>query len=65
MEVGDEVEVFSAFEGTCESGFEVTELVAQGYRVRRMFDGLLLPGYTSESELRPASPAHCGTCQGL
>jgi hypothetical protein len=34
-------------------GFEIAEIVPEGYHVRRTSDGSLLPGYTSESDLRP------------
>lgn len=49
---GTAVELYSAFNDTWASGFEIAEPVTGGYRVRRLSDGNLLPGHTSPSDLR-------------
>lgn len=53
IEVGDEVDVHTQFSDSWVPGFEIAEVIPEGYRVRRLSDGSLLPGYTSESDLRP------------
>ena len=54
MQVGDRVEVHTRFDGSWCGGFEIADLARDGYRVRRISDGALLPGYTSAADLRPA-----------
>jgi hypothetical protein len=55
VEIGDEVEVHTTFSDSWVGGFEIGEIVPEGYRVRRKSDGSLLPGYTSESDVRPSA----------
>jgi hypothetical protein len=55
MQTGDRVLVYSAFNNSWASGFEIAEVVDDGYRVRRVSDGALLPNSTSERHLRPDS----------
>ena len=52
MQTGDRVLVYSAFNHTWASGFEIAEVVDQGYHVRRVSDGAILPSTTSERHLR-------------
>ncbi len=52
MNVGDPVEVHSQFDDSWADGFEIAEEVPEGYRVRRLADGSLLPGFTSEADVR-------------
>jgi hypothetical protein len=52
LEVGDQVEVHTNFDDVWVPGFEIAEIVPEGYRVRREFDDTLLPGYTSEADVR-------------
>ena len=54
MQVGDRVEVHTRFDGSWCDGFEIAEVAADGYRVRRVCDGALLPGFTSDADVRPA-----------
>lgn len=54
MQVGARVEVHTRFTDTWASGFEIAEVVPDGYRLRRMSDGAMLPEPTSEADLRPA-----------
>jgi hypothetical protein len=54
MQIGDRVEVHTRFDGSWCDGFEVAELAPDGYRIRRVSDGALLPGHTSDADLRPA-----------
>jgi hypothetical protein len=49
---GTRVEVRSRFDGTWANGFEVAEAVADGYRVRRLSDGTLLPAVFDDDEVR-------------
>ena len=53
MNVGDPVEVHTQFNNSWVDGFEIAEELPEGYRVRRLADGALLPGCTSERDLRP------------
>ena len=52
VEEGTPVELYSAFDRTWSAGFEIAGVVDAGYRVRRLSDGSLLPGYTARSDLR-------------
>lgn len=55
LSVGDQVQVFSAFERTWIRGFAVAEVLREGsYRLRRLSDGSLLPDATGGNDLRPA-----------
>lgn len=54
MEVGDAVEIHSAFEDTWSRGFEIAAVVEGGFAVRRLFDGCLLPVPTGMADVRPA-----------
>lgn len=58
MKVGDPVEVYSAFEQTWASGFEIADVRDRGYGVRRTHDGALIPNTTSPDDLRPATQHH-------
>ena len=49
---GTPVEVCSRFEGTWAGGFEVAGASEAGYRVRRVFDGRVLPGEFPTDEVR-------------
>ena len=55
VEVGDPVDVHTRFSDSWVGGFEIAEIIPEGYRVRRTSDGSLLPGYTSESDVRPSA----------
>jgi len=52
VDAGTQVEVYSAFDRTWSAGFEIASVTDAGYRVRRLSDGSLLPGYTTRSDLR-------------
>ncbi len=53
MEVGEQVEVHTKFNDSWSPGFEIAEVVSGGYRVRWRSDGMVLPDFTSELDLRP------------
>jgi hypothetical protein len=53
MQVHDDVEVFTAFTNRWTPGFQVDQVVADGYRLRRTSDGSVLPTSTGETDLRP------------
>ena len=55
LDVGDHVEVHTTFNNAWVNGFEIAEVLPEGYRVRRTSDGSLLPAYTSESDLRQST----------
>ncbi len=55
VEVGDQVDVHTQFSDSWVRGFEIAEVIPEGYRVRRKSDGSLLPDFTSESDLRPSA----------
>jgi len=51
---GTRVDVRSRYVGTWSRGFEVAEQIRDdGYRVRRMSDGSILPEPLSSDEVRP------------
>jgi hypothetical protein len=52
FEVGTSVDVKNRFIGTWSSGFEVAGLCEQGYLIRRISDGSVLPESLSFSEVR-------------
>jgi len=54
-EVGDQVDVHTQFSDSWVSGFEIAEIIPEGFRVRRKSDASVLPGYTSESDVRPSA----------
>ena len=56
MKVGDEVELHNQFDDSWSSGFEVTAVVAGGFRVRRIHDDVLLPDPTGAADVRAAPP---------
>lgn len=43
LKPGTRVEVRSRFDDRWARGFEVTEVLAEGYRIRRLSDGSVLP----------------------
>ena len=55
LQLGEAVEVHTKFNDKWVAGFEVAEIVANGYRVRRTSDGSLLPNVTGGNDLRPAT----------
>ena len=56
---GTPVDVRSRFVGDWSRGFEVAERVAdQGYRVRRLSDGTILPDVFDEQDVRPQRRRH-------
>ena len=52
MKIGESVDVHTKYNDSWSSGFEIAAVVAEGYRVRRVSDGSLLPGFTSEHDIR-------------
>lgn len=57
MQVGERVEVHSRFTDSWAQGFMIDDVVGDGYRVRRLSDGSVLPGVTGAADVRPASAA--------
>jgi hypothetical protein len=55
MHEGQAVEVHTRFDDSWSEGFEIAEVTAEGFKVRRLSDGALLPGVTSPSDVRPCS----------
>ena len=55
MQIGAPVEVHTRFTDSWSPGFEIAEVVAEGYRLRRLSDGAVLPEPTCEADLRPAT----------
>ena len=52
MKVGDEVELRNRFDDSWSPGFVITAVVVDGYRVRRVHDGCLLPDMTGHADVR-------------
>lgn len=55
LSIGDLVDVHTKFSDAWVGGFTIAAIVPEGFRVRRRSDASLLPGYTSDSDLRPSS----------
>jgi hypothetical protein len=51
---GDKVEVRRRFDAQWARGFEIVESTDDGYRVRRVSDGEVLPAEFSEDDVRAA-----------
>jgi hypothetical protein len=51
---GDKVEVRRRFDAQWARGFEIVETTGNGYRVRRVSDGEVLPVEFSEEDVRAA-----------
>jgi hypothetical protein len=54
----DPVEVRTKYTETWAPGFEIADETCEGYRVRRVSDGVLLPGHFHSDEIRQAAPLH-------
>lgn len=52
-ESGTAVEILNCFERRWSRGFEVVERMTDGYRVRRLSDGSVLPVVFAEDVVRP------------
>ncbi|CAN5665973.1 hypothetical protein BH10ACT1_BH10ACT1_17390 [soil metagenome] len=52
MDVGEPVEVYSAFEQDWTAGFVIHDIRDGGYALRRLSDGSLLPAPTAPTDLR-------------
>jgi len=50
---GTRVDVRNRFVGSWSRGFEVAERRGDGYRVRRLSDGSVLPDVFAEDDVRP------------
>ncbi|QXC60921.1 hypothetical protein KSP35_21820 [Aquihabitans sp. G128] len=58
MDVGEAVEVYCAFEQTWTTGFVIADIRDEGYALRRLSDGSLLPAPTAPTDLRAIAPHH-------
>ena len=54
MQVGEKVEVHTRFTDSWAQGFVIEDVVGEGYLLRRLSDGAVLPGVTGQGEVRPA-----------
>jgi len=52
LTLGTHVELHSSFNDSWVAGFQIAVSDSSGYRVRRVTDGSVLPGYVSEGDLR-------------
>jgi hypothetical protein len=52
LELGTKVCVRNRFLGNWSSGFEVVEVLGDGYRIRRVSDGLAFPDVFSSEDVR-------------
>lgn len=57
--IGTRVEVRVRYDGTWSPGFEVAGIEDDGYRIKRMTDGTVLPSLFGDDEVRrePSRPA--------
>jgi hypothetical protein len=53
--IGTKVMVRTRYLGSWTAGFEVAEVLADGYRLRRLSDGTLLPEPVSPGDVRPGT----------
>jgi hypothetical protein len=53
LDPGAEVEVRNRFDGRWAKGFEITRTTSQGYQVRRVSDGRVLPTVFDGRDIRP------------
>jgi hypothetical protein len=49
---GTQVDVRNRYQGTWVRGFEVAEFMPEGYRIRRLSDGSILPEFFSRDDVR-------------
>jgi hypothetical protein len=54
LEIGSHVEVRDRYQGTWSRGFEISAIEENGYRIKRISDGAILPGIFSTDEVRPS-----------
>ena len=52
LEPGTKVDVRNRFQGTWVRGFEVAEMTDDGYRIRRLSDGSVLPDLFTRDDVR-------------
>lgn len=55
--VGDVIEVHTQYDDSWCAGFEIAAVLADGYRVRRTHDQVLLPESTGDDDVRSARDA--------
>jgi hypothetical protein len=53
LDVGTSVEVHTRFNDSWSGGFEIADVLPSGYLVRRTHDHSVLPGATSDDDVRP------------
>jgi hypothetical protein len=58
VDPGTRVEVRSRFDHSWTRGFEVVEHTENGYRIRRLSDGMVLPTEFSDDDIRPEKGRH-------
>jgi hypothetical protein len=58
VEAGTRVEVRSRFDQSWARGFEVAERTDQGYRIKRLSDGVVLPTEFSDDDVRQEKRRH-------
>jgi hypothetical protein len=54
LKIGLHVEVRDRYQGTWSRGFEISAIEDNGYRIKRISDGAILPGTFSTEEIRPS-----------
>ena len=54
LSVGDKVEVRRRLDAQWARGFEIVEVTDEGYRIRRLSDGEVLPAVFVEDDVRKA-----------
>jgi hypothetical protein len=57
---GRHVEVRNRFTGAWSRGFDIADVVAGGYRIRRLSDGSVLPARFLSEDVRPRPPKKAG-----
>jgi hypothetical protein len=55
--VGESIEVHTQYDDSWCAGFEIAAVLAEGYRVRRTHDRVMLPESTGDDDVRSARDA--------
>ena len=60
LQPGGSIEVRSRFDRSWARGFEVAEVTSDGYRIRRVSDGSVLPAVFQPDDVRQVRPPSPG-----
>jgi hypothetical protein len=55
--IGDSIEVHTQYDDSWCAGFEIAEVLPDGYRVKRTTDQMMLPAMTCDDDVRSVGKA--------